>query len=71
MKPLIDEIRSRIDVLNTMLDEYGRSDIFNGSRPKALFVEERMVLINTLEKLESIYERWGKSNYKEGKNCDG
>lgn len=66
MKPLIDEIRSRIEALEVMLVEYGRSDIFDGKRPQSLFVEELQVLTDALKKLESIYNRWGKSDYTGG-----
>lgn len=70
MKQLIDEIKSRIDVLNVMLEEYGRSEVFAGSRPQALFKQELQVLTDALKELKTIFYNWGNSNYTEDKNCD-
>lgn len=65
MKPLIDEIQNRINVLCAILEEHGRSEVFDGSRPQALFKQELQVLTDAIEKLKPIYNTWGNSNYTE------
>ena len=67
MKQLIDEIQSRINVLNVMLQEHGRSEVFAGSRPQALMKQELQVLTDALKELKAIYYNWGNSRYKEKK----
>ena len=67
MKQLIDEIKSRIDVINMMLEEHGRSEVFAGSRPQALLKEELQVLTHALKELKAIYYNWGNFKYKEKK----
>lgn len=71
MKPLIDEIQGRVDVLRTILAEHGGSEEFDGSRPQALYAEELNVLTDTLKKLKGIFYNWGNSRYMEDKNHDG
>ena len=68
MKTLIDEIKSRIDALNVMLEAYGQSEVFAGSRPQALMKQELQVLTDALKELKAIYYNWGNSRYKEKKN---
>lgn len=65
MKPLINKIENRIAVLDKILEEHGRSYVFDGSRPQALFAEEKQVLSDALAKLEAIHNEWGKSKFKE------